>query len=208
MSYLRYLFLFAHSRVQLLNTQWKLIRMSNRNHSVKYGLYRYIKIHLTLYSGSSKLQTWTFGIWAVLNFYFTSHAIWLCACPVSCCNHCSIFPFPIMPLWVFCVVYFTLLVIALCRVYPMLPMPLDCPFWIATSVFSNVYLYTIRVYGCCLYHDFFSMYTVDQHLRFSPYTVQGEAFWFDCVEFRTVWGMGFSGKYWRDFKCYLVIMHN
>ena len=49
---------------------------------------------------------------------------------------------------VFCVVYFTLLVIALCRVYPMLPMPLDCPFWIATSVFSNVYLYTTARHIC------------------------------------------------------------
>jgi len=29
----------------------------------------------------------------------------------------------------------------LCLVYPMLPMSLDCPFLIATSVFSNVYLH-------------------------------------------------------------------
>jgi len=31
-------------------------------------------------------------------------------------------------------------VIFLRRVYPMLPVSLDCPFWIAPSVFSNVHL--------------------------------------------------------------------
>ena len=34
---------------------------------------------------------------------------------------------------IFCFVF-------LCLVYPMLPVSLDCPFLIASSVFSNVYL--------------------------------------------------------------------
>jgi hypothetical protein len=41
---------------------------------------------------------------------------------------------------VFCVVLFVLFVIVLCLVFPMLPVSLDCPFMIASSVFSNVYL--------------------------------------------------------------------
>ena len=36
---------------------------------------------------------------------------------------------------------FVLFVLALCLVYPMLPVALDCPFLISPSVFSNVYLY-------------------------------------------------------------------
>jgi len=40
----------------------------------------------------------------------------------------------------FCVVFFTLFVSVLCLVHPMLPISLDCPFWIAPSVFSNVYI--------------------------------------------------------------------
>jgi hypothetical protein len=35
---------------------------------------------------------------------------------------------------------FVLFVFVLCLVYPMLPVSLDCPFLIATSVFSNVYI--------------------------------------------------------------------
>ena len=39
---------------------------------------------------------------------------------------------------VFCVVFFVLLVFVLCLVYPVLPVSMDFPFWIALSVFSNV----------------------------------------------------------------------
>jgi hypothetical protein len=35
---------------------------------------------------------------------------------------------------------FALFVFVLCLVYPMLPVSLDCPFWIAPSVFSNGYM--------------------------------------------------------------------
>jgi hypothetical protein len=45
---------------------------------------------------------------------------------------------------VFCVVFVVLFVFVLCLVYPMLPVFLDCPFLIAPSVFSNVYLYSIN----------------------------------------------------------------
>jgi len=41
---------------------------------------------------------------------------------------------------VFFVVLVVLLVSALCLEYPILPVSMDCPFWIAPSVFSNVYL--------------------------------------------------------------------
>ena len=41
---------------------------------------------------------------------------------------------------VFCVVCFQLCVFVLCYVCPMLPVSLDCPFLIAPSVFSSVYL--------------------------------------------------------------------
>ena len=33
----------------------------------------------------------------------------------------------------------------LCLVYPMLPVSLDCPFLISSSVFSNVYLYLYKI---------------------------------------------------------------
>ena len=39
----------------------------------------------------------------------------------------------------FCVVFFDLLVFGMCLVYPMLQVSLDCPFFIAPSVFSYVY---------------------------------------------------------------------
>ena len=41
--------------------------------------------------------------------------------------------------YVFYVVFLFLFVFVMCLVYPMLPVPLDCPFLIATSGFSNVY---------------------------------------------------------------------
>ena len=41
---------------------------------------------------------------------------------------------------VFCVVFFVLFAFVLCRVYPITPVSLDCPFLIARSVFPNVYL--------------------------------------------------------------------
>jgi len=40
---------------------------------------------------------------------------------------------------------FVLFVFVLCPVYPMLPVSLDCPFLIAPSVFSNVYLQTSSI---------------------------------------------------------------
>jgi hypothetical protein len=40
----------------------------------------------------------------------------------------------------YCVVFFALVVFVLCLVYPMFPVSLECPFLIAPSVFSNVYL--------------------------------------------------------------------
>ena len=45
---------------------------------------------------------------------------------------------------IFCVVlcFCVLFVFVLCLMYPMLPFSLDCPFVIAPSVFSNVYLVT------------------------------------------------------------------
>jgi len=41
---------------------------------------------------------------------------------------------------VFCVVFLVLFVFVLCLVYPMLPVYLDCPFLIAPSVCSKIYL--------------------------------------------------------------------
>ena len=52
----------------------------------------------------------------------------------------SIFDCPFGILWRLFVLYL---------VYPMLPVPLDCPFMIAPSVFSNVYLSCIFCTLCC-----------------------------------------------------------
>jgi hypothetical protein len=41
---------------------------------------------------------------------------------------------------ILCCCVFVLFVFVLCIVYPMLPVSLDYPFFIALSVFSNVYL--------------------------------------------------------------------
>jgi len=46
---------------------------------------------------------------------------------------------------VFCVVFFVLFVFVVCLVYPMLLVSLDCPFMIAPSAFSNVYLNIIQI---------------------------------------------------------------
>jgi hypothetical protein len=40
----------------------------------------------------------------------------------------------------FCVVFFVLFVFVLCFVFPMLSLSLNCPFLIATSVFSIIYM--------------------------------------------------------------------
>jgi hypothetical protein len=51
-----------------------------------------------------------------------------------------------------CVVIFALFVFALCLVCPILPVTLDCPFFIAPSVFSDVNI--VRVCCACLFgHD-------------------------------------------------------
>jgi hypothetical protein len=41
---------------------------------------------------------------------------------------------------VFCVVFFGLFVFVLCLMDLILPMSLDCPFLIANSIFSNIYI--------------------------------------------------------------------
>jgi hypothetical protein len=46
-----------------------------------------------------------------------------------------------------CVLVFIFFV--LCLVYPLLPVSLDCSFWIAPSVFSNVYLSCVLCTLCC-----------------------------------------------------------
>ena len=68
-----------------------------------------------------------------------------CICPVSCAPYVasfsglSIFDFP-----------FGILqhLFVLCLVYPMLPVSLDCPFLIAPSVFSNMYLSCVLCTQC------------------------------------------------------------
>ena len=69
-------------------------------------------------------------LWIVHSVFSNVYCI-SCVClririPTFCC--CSSFKF-------FVVFFFVL-----CLVYPMLPISLDCPFLIAPSVFSNVYL--------------------------------------------------------------------
>ena len=44
----------------------------------------------------------------------------------------------------YCVVFLVLFVFVLCIEYPMLPVSLDCPFLIASPVFSKVYLLSLR----------------------------------------------------------------
>jgi hypothetical protein len=62
----------------------------------------------------------------------------------------------LLMLSVFCVVFFVLFVFVLCLMYPMLPVSLDCPFLIAPSVFSSLYLmglihtYSIKREVCVL----------------------------------------------------------
>ena len=69
-----------------------------------------------------------------------------CICPVSCIPYVasfsglSIFDCPFGILW---------RLFVLCLVYPMLPVSLDCPFLIAPSVFSNVYLSCVLCTLCC-----------------------------------------------------------
>ena len=46
----------------------------------------------------------------------------------------------------YCVVFFVLFVFVLCFMYPISPVSLDCPFLIAPSVFSNVFLIRIIIF--------------------------------------------------------------
>ena len=51
-------------------------------------------------------------------------------------------------LLVFCVVFLVLFASVLCFVHPMLPVSLDCPFFIAPSVFSNIYMSVVDFVPC------------------------------------------------------------
>jgi len=50
---------------------------------------------------------------------------------------------------VFYVVFFNLVVFVVCLVDPMLPIYLDCPFFIVPSIFSNVYLMLKLIVNSC-----------------------------------------------------------
>ena len=67
--------------------------------------------------------------------HFLIYVICVCWC-VAVSNTC-------------CVLCFAVFVFALCFVYPMLPVSLDCPFLIAPSVFSNIYLFSFVL--CLVY---------------------------------------------------------
>jgi hypothetical protein len=60
---------------------------------------------------------------------------------VFCVVLCFFVGFMFVIFLVFCVAlcFCVLFIFVLCLVCPMLPVSLDCPFLIATSVFSNVY---------------------------------------------------------------------
>ena len=62
-------------------------------------------------------------------------------------DHLDSFPFFLwgthyLPFLAFCFAFFVLLVFVLCLMYPMLPLFLDFTFLNASSVFSNIYLYS------------------------------------------------------------------
>jgi len=66
--------------------------------------------------------------------------------------------FLFLTLLVFCGVLLVLFVFLLCFLYPILPVSLDCPFFIAPSVFSNVYPISTR--GIILIEDHVKIYVV------------------------------------------------
>jgi sterol desaturase/sphingolipid hydroxylase (fatty acid hydroxylase superfamily) len=68
--------------------------------------------------------------YCVLFLFVLCNLCWQCLPPVVCRGA----PFALFIL--FCV----FLLFFLCLVYPMLPISLDCPFVIASSVFSNVFI--------------------------------------------------------------------
>jgi hypothetical protein len=47
---------------------------------------------------------------------------------------------------------YSLTLIVLCPVCPMLPVSMACPFFVAPSVFSNVYLSCVLCVQCCQFH--------------------------------------------------------
>ena len=55
---------------------------------------------------------------------------------------------------VFCIVFVVLFVFVMCLVYPMLPISLDFPSFIAPSVFCNVYFLKVEIdkYFLWMYH--------------------------------------------------------
>ena len=55
---------------------------------------------------------------------------------------------------VFCIVFVVLFVFVMCLVYPMLPISLDFPSFIAPSVFCNVYFLKVVIdkYFLWMYH--------------------------------------------------------
>jgi hypothetical protein len=76
-----------------------------------------------------------------------SYLRYLCLLPHSGVQH------------ILCVASFVLSVFVLCLMYPMLPVSLDCTFFIAPSLFSNVYYFlvvcyiTLNVQYYHLHHD-------------------------------------------------------
>ena len=54
-------------------------------------------------------------------------------------NYFFLVAFELLIFLVFCAVFFVFFVFVLCRVHPMLPVSLDCPFLITSSVLSDAY---------------------------------------------------------------------
>jgi hypothetical protein len=103
---------------------------------------------------------WIVHSWLVLRFSLTL------ICRVSCVPSATIVSGLSIPDWSF---GFLWRLFALCLVYPVLPLSLDCPFLIVPSVFSDAYLFCILCIQC--YHCFWIVHSWLVHLN-SPSTSQ------------------------------------
>ena len=127
MLYLLYLFLNPNNPVVILRSRWSLS-------IVPIGGAVLFELHLSMLFGLDFEKCFDSVVCFSFHAPFSQNSYFLYFKCMSCIRH-------MIP---YCVVFYFcfLFVFALCYVYPALQAYKDCPFLIASSIFSNIYVLT------------------------------------------------------------------